>query len=300
MDWLTRMNAALQYIEDNLTGQIDYDELARIACCSYHNFFRIFSTITDISLAEYIRRRRLTLAALELRADTKIIDLALKYGYDSPVSFARAFHALHGITPSEARTGGVSLKAYPRLSFQISIKGEKEMDYRVETKEAFQLFGIEEVFPAESATATENSGIRKPANLWEESHANGNYVKLDAASGGRPPFVGSEFDNVHAVCDYRATEPGTFPYMLCAYRSAGSDIAGYTVVDVPAHTWAIFPTGKFAWEDCGEVLGQLYKRIFGEWMPTSGYEQVGSLDMELYGGGEDFGLVEVWLAVRKM
>jgi len=141
------MGLALAYVEDNLTSEINQDVLARIACCSAYNFYRMFSFITDISLTEYIRRRRLTLAAIELQnGDVKVIDLALKYGYDSPVSFTRAFQALHGVTPTEARAGGVTLKAYPRISFQISIKGEKEMDYRIENKEAFQVFGYEGIF----------------------------------------------------------------------------------------------------------------------------------------------------------
>jgi len=300
MDWLTRMNAALTYVEDNLTGEINYETLAKIACCSSHNFFRMFSFITDVSLSEYIRRRRLTLAALELQtSDIKVIDLALRYGYDSPVSFSRAFLALHGITPTEARIGGVMLKAYPRLSFQISIKGAKEMDYRIETKEAFQVFGIEELFQSEAVENMEASHLRQPSNLWEDSHANGAYEKLDKDSGGIPAFINQELCNVHAMCDYRETETGTFPYMLCAFRGPNSNVEGYAIANIPAHTWAIFPTGKFKWDDCGEVLGTLYKRIFSEWLPTSSYEQVGSLDMELYGGDDDYGYVEVCLAVTK-
>jgi len=320
------MNAAVSYIEENLDNVIDYDTLAKLACCSAHNFFRMFSFITDISLAEYIRRRRLTLAALELQnSNIKVIDLSAKYGYDSPVSFTRAFQTLHGVTPTEARADGVMLKAYPKIAFKISIKGEKEMDYRIETKEAFQVFGVEELFNAEAAIMdehqadpSEKSGggaafaeegsencsaifynLRKPADLWQDCHANGAYERLDKASGDLPTFINQALCKVHAVCDYRETEKGTFPYMLCAFRTQNSNVEEFTVVDIPAHTWAIFPTEKFAWDDCGAVLGSLYKRIFSEWLPTSNYEQVGSLDMELYGGDEDFGYVEIWLAVRK-
>ena len=303
MDWLTRMNAAVAYIEENLDSTIDYDELGKLACCSAHNFFRMFSFITDVSLAEYIRRRRLTLAALELQnSNVKIIDLAAKYGYDSPVSFTRAFQALHGVTPTSARADGVMLKAYPKIAFKISIKGEKEMDYRIETKEAFQIFGIEEVFNAEAAMMDGNPSektVRKPADLWADSHANGAYELLNQAAGDLPTFINQELCKVHAVCDYKETEKDTFPYMLCAFRTKNSKTEGYTIVDIPAHSWAIFPTGKFAWDDCGDVLGSLYKRIFSEWLPTSNYEQVGSLDMELYGGDDDFGYVEIWLAVKK-
>jgi len=297
MDWLTRMNSALAYVEDNLTGEIDHATLARIACCSSHNFYRTFSYVTNVSLAEYIRRRRLTLAALELQnTGTKVIDVALKFGYDSPVSFARAFQALHGVTPTAARAGGVTLKAYPRLSFHISIKGEKQMDYRIESKEAFQVFGIEGVFK------TDESGPapQKPSDLWDDCHANGAYEKLAAAAGSPPQaIINPELCGVHAVCSYKDTGVDSFPYMLCAFRGNGSKVDGFTVVDIPSHTWAIFPSERFAWGDIGTVIEGLYKRFFSEWLPTADYEQVGSLDFEIYGGDEDFGYIELWFAVRK-
>ncbi|MCZ4151235.1 AraC family transcriptional regulator, partial [Escherichia coli] len=98
MDWLMRMNRALDYIEMNLTGEIELNEVARCACCSSHQFQKMFSFITNVSLAEYIRRRRLTLAAIELQnSEIKVVDVAIKYGYESPVSFARAFQSLHGV-----------------------------------------------------------------------------------------------------------------------------------------------------------------------------------------------------------
>ena len=304
MDWLAKMNAAIAYVEDNLNGEISYEELGHIACCSFHNFFRIFSFITDTSLSDYIRKRRLTLAALELQEygdSLKVIDLAIKYGYDSPVSFARAFQQLHGVTPTEARMHGVTLKAYPRISFQISIKGEKEMDYRIETREAFQVFGVEELFSIEAAHMEENStapSARKPSDLWADSLKNGVNDKLEADAGDLPAFVDQDLSKVHAVCDYREVATGLFPYMLCAFRTHNSNIDGYKVVDIPAHTWAIFPT-RFRWEDADTAIGSLYKRIFSEWIPTSSYEQVGSLDMELYGGDDEYGYIEIWLAVIK-
>jgi len=306
LDWLTRMKAALAYIEENLTDEIDHAVIAKIACCSSYNFRRTFSFITGISLSEYIRRRRLTLAALELQSgDVKVIDLAMKYGYDSPVSFSRAFQALHGVTPTDARADGVALKAYPRISFQISIKGEKEMDYRIERVDGFQVFGIEGIFKEEVGFPTamsENkdvSTLRKPSDLWEECLENGSHEKLETSAGGLPSFVGKDLSKVHAICDYRETKEGTFPYMLCAFDTPNSNTEGYTVVNVPAHTWAIFPSGKVKWDDFGEAIGTMYKRFFTEWLPTSEYEQVGSLDMELYGGDDEYGYVELWFAVQK-
>lgn len=123
MDWLSKMNSAMEYIETHLSENISYDEIAKIACCSTYHFQRMFSFITDVALSEYIRRRRLTLAAFELQtSDIKVIDVALKYGYESPEAFSRAFKTLHGVMPSSARSEGMALKAYPRMSFLISIK----------------------------------------------------------------------------------------------------------------------------------------------------------------------------------
>lgn len=121
MDSLRSMNNALEYIEEHLTEEIDYSEVSKIAYCSEYHFKRMFSFLAGISLSEYIRRRRLTLAALDLKdRDLRIIDVAVKYGYNSADSFSRAFHSLHGILPSEARSENTQLKAYPRMTLLAS------------------------------------------------------------------------------------------------------------------------------------------------------------------------------------
>ncbi|WP_353615592.1 AraC family transcriptional regulator [Bacillus sp. FJAT-27264] len=120
MDWMDRMNSAMEYIETHLSEEIDYDQLAKIACCSTYHFQRMFPFITNVTLSEYIRRRRLTLAAFELQQSaTKVIDVALKYGYESPEAFSRAFKKMHSVMPVSACDKCVSLKAFPRLSFHI-------------------------------------------------------------------------------------------------------------------------------------------------------------------------------------
>ena len=130
MKWLEKMNAAVEYMEDNLDGEIDYKVIAQKACSSLYQFQRIFSFVINVPMSEYIRRRRLTLAAFELQNSAmKVIDIALKYGYDSLEAFARAFQAMHGVSPTMARISGTKLKAYPRITFQISIKGAIEMNY---------------------------------------------------------------------------------------------------------------------------------------------------------------------------
>lgn len=133
MDWSQRMNKAMDYIESNLTTKISYDRISQIVCCSTYNFQRMFSFIADISLSEYIRRRRLTTAAYELQtSDTKVIDIAYKYGYASPEAFSRAFKSLHRITPKLMRNKDITLKTYPKMTFSIINKGGIEVNCQIE------------------------------------------------------------------------------------------------------------------------------------------------------------------------
>ena len=118
-----KLNLVIDYIERHLTEDIDPKRMEEIACCSYYDLGRIFSLIADINISDYIRKRRLTLAGAELKDDNaKVIDVALKYGYDSPISFARAFQAFHGFNPSFANKSEMVLKVFPRSVFQICVK----------------------------------------------------------------------------------------------------------------------------------------------------------------------------------
>ena len=138
MNALKQMNLAMDYTEEHLSGEIDFKILSQTACCSEYHFRRMFSFLARMSLSEYIRQRRLSVAATELRgAKSKVIDIAMKYGYDSPDSFTRAFQAFHGVTPTEARQSNVVLKAFPPMTFQLTIKGGNEMDYNIIEKETF-------------------------------------------------------------------------------------------------------------------------------------------------------------------
>ncbi len=135
MDSLERMNQALAYIEESLADEVDFKQVGRLALCSEYHFRRMFSFLAGVTLSEYIRRRRLTLAAFDLvHQDVRVIDLAVKYGYTSPDAFARAFHTFHGVNPAEAKSSGQALKAYPRMTFQLTIQGGNEMNYRLEQK----------------------------------------------------------------------------------------------------------------------------------------------------------------------
>ena len=138
MEWIKQLNDTINYIEEHLTDEIDYGKLAQIACCSTFHYQRMFTYMAGIPLSEYIRRRKMSLAAVDLQSGEKVLDIALKYGYSSPTSFNRAFQGVHGVTPSAAKEAGVSLKAYSPISFKITIKGVEEMNYRIEVKEAIK------------------------------------------------------------------------------------------------------------------------------------------------------------------
>lgn len=135
LNWYERINEAFDYIEDHLDRNINLDKVANIMCQSTVSFQRTFSIFMNISIYEYIRRRRMTLAAIELQTNSiKVIEVALKYGYESPESFTRAFKEIHGISPSAARKKGVQLNLFPRITFLLTVKGDIEMDYEMDNK----------------------------------------------------------------------------------------------------------------------------------------------------------------------
>ncbi len=135
MEWVERLNQSMNYIEEHLTSQIDYEQLGRIACCSTYHYQRMFTYMAGITLAEYIRRRKMSLAAVDLQdGNARIIDIAEKYGYSSPTAFNRAFQSFHGIAPSSVKDEGVSVKSFSPIVFRIAVKGATEMNYRIEKK----------------------------------------------------------------------------------------------------------------------------------------------------------------------
>ena len=135
MEWIERLNDTISYIEEHLTGEIEYEQLAKIACCSSYHFQRMFTYMAGIPLSEYIRRRKMSLAAVDIQSgDMKIIDVAGKYGYSSPTAFNRAFQSVHGVAPSIVKNEGVSIKSFPTVRFKIIVKGVEEMNYRIDRK----------------------------------------------------------------------------------------------------------------------------------------------------------------------
>ncbi|MBY0094712.1 AraC family transcriptional regulator [Priestia aryabhattai] len=261
MDLLRNMNRALHYIEENLTKDIDFSEVAKLALCSEYHFKRMFSFLAGITLSEYIRRRRLTLAAFELRDNNmKVIDIAIKYGYNSPDSFTRAFQNLHGLTPSEAKKNGYSLKAYPQMTFQLSIKGGNEMNYRIEEKEAFHIVGIKQRVPIIF------HGVNPKISAMWESLSDETINKLKNLSNVEPLGLLSASLN---FSEGRMEEKGELDhYIGVATTKECPD--NLIKLEVPALTWAVFEAvGPFP-----DTLQDVWGRIYSEWFPSSNYEQV--------------------------
>ena len=233
------------------------------------------------------------------RSTEEDVPLAVKYGYESSTTFARSFAAMHGITPTAARQAGAKLMAYPKISFQISIKGDVGLNYRIETKEAFDIFGVETV-----CSLTGAEGYIDPPELWEQCNKNGEYERLLANAGDLPDFitkgfVGEELCKLHAASSYRKTEENTFSYMMCAFVSKNSNTEGFTTAHIPSQTYAIFSSDKFTWGDeFHKALGAMHKRIFTEWFPTSNYEHAtDKADFEIYGGTDEYGYIELWYPI---
>lgn len=281
MDWIKRLNSAINYIEENICDTINIEEVAKIACCSTYHFQRMFAYMANLPLSEYIRRRRMSLAAVDLQyGDSKVIDVSVKYGYDSPTAFNRAFKTVHGISPSQAREEGTTLMAYPPISFQIIIKGVSAMNYRFETKKAFRIVGVSE--PLETEIEKNFEIVPK---MWGKAAMNGTITKLaNMMDGTLMGLLGVSSCN----------EASNWRYYI-AVESSKSIEDELEELIVPEATWAIF-----AGEGTSQSIQELEKRIVIEWLPTSGYEYGNAPDIEVYLNADpENAKYEVWIPVVK-
>ena len=280
MEWIERLNEAIGYIEEHLTDEIDMEQLGRIACCSSYHFQRMFTYMAGLPLSEYIRRRKMSLAAVDLQGkDMKIIDAAARYGYSSPTAFNRAFQSVHGIAPSALKKEGVSVKSFPPITFKITVKGVEEMNYRIETKEAFRIVGVS--VPLEKDIEKNFAVI--PAK-WGEISADGTLQRLIG-------MMNTEPHGVLGVSTCNDTEPWRY-YIAVSSSQAAESLEEYTV---PGATWAIFPGSG-----TNQSIQELERRIVTEWLPTSGYEYGNAPDVEVYLNPDpDNAQFEVWIPVVK-
>lgn len=289
MDWITGIQRALDYTEAHLTGGVDYEAAAREACSSAFHFQRMFTMLCGFTLGDYIRMRRLALAAEDLiRADDKVIDIAYRYGYDTPESFSRAFTRFHGVTPTQARHGG-SVKSFSRLSVKLILSGGTTMDYRIEKKDAFKLIcKKKQVTKPQGDTATEDISA-----FWNEVGADGTMDKICRYG---------KFDTYHGVlgiCFSDELADSGFPYGIgTEYNGMPLNGEGLDVIDIPAYTYAVFTCrGKMP-----DAFKDTYKRICTEFFPQSNYEYGQGVELEVYPSADvqnpDYSC-EIWIAVKE-
>lgn len=280
MEWIERLNHAIDYIEEHLTEEIEYEQLGRIACCSAYHFQRMFTYMAGVPLSEYIRRRKMSLAAVDLQGgDAKIIDVAAKYGYSSPTAFNRAFQSVHGIAPSAVKTEGVSVKSFPPLVFKITVKGVEEMNYRIETKDAFRVIGVSQPLHREL-----EKNFAVVPTMWQTAATDGTVQKLAALMDAEPM-------GLLGVSACGEEEDWKYFIAVSSTKPAG-EFEEYTV---PAATWAVF-----AGEGTNLSIQDLEQRIVTEWLPTSGYEYGNAPDIEVYLNPDPQNAkFEVWIPVVK-
>lgn len=282
MEWIERLNKTISYIEEHLAEEISYDELAHIACCSSYHYQRIFAYMAGIPLSEYIRRRRMSLAAIDLQSgNKKIIDIGMKYGYASPTAFNRAFQSVHGIAPSIAKKGGTTIKSYPPISFKLTVKGVEELSYRIETKDSFRIVGAS--FPLDKEI--ENNFIAVP-QMWQNAAINGTFEKITPLMNNQPMGVLGV-----SVCNNKEE----WQYFIAVSSSIDTDNSLDEYI-IPACTWAIF-----SGIGTGISIQELERRIITEWLPTSGFEFDNAPDIEVYLNPDPNNMqYEVWLPIRKV
>ncbi|WP_019912226.1 effector binding domain-containing protein [Paenibacillus sp. HW567] len=285
MEWLIRMKNALDYMESKMTEPLHIEDVAKVAHVSPYHFQRMFGMLTGVTVADYIRKRRLTLAAQELAiSKLRVLDVALKYGYDSPEAFAKAFRKAHGLTPSAAREPGVQLKAFPRLSFHLSLKGDQEMEYKIVEKEAFTVIG-----KSMEVTTRDGENLRRIPEFWKETNVDGTYDKLLE--------IGVDKDLL-GICMSMDMEKELLSYWIGVEGTPETDPQGYETAVVPAASWAVFTSvGPMP-----HAIQKVWQRIFQEWFPSTGYEHAGGPEFELYPLGDTHAenyVCEVWIPVVK-
>lgn len=282
MEWLHQLSKAIDYMEDNLDDDISFEEVAKIACCSTFYFQRMFSYIAGISLSEYIRRRRMTLAAFDLQtSDMKIMDIAIKYGYKSPTAFNRAFQNIHGVAPTAARTQSTMLNAYPRISFSIHVIGDTNLRYRMEQKESFRVVGVRTMLKEDF-----EYNFQVIPQFWSKMFESSIYHEIFN-------LASQDANNILGVSSY------IDPQNIFYYIAVSTDKAvpkGMLELEIPAATWVVFECDN----NFKESVQSTFKAFVTQWLPFSGYEYAHLPDIEVYPAASDStSHTEVWIAVKK-
>lgn len=291
MEWISGIQRAIDYIEQHLTEEIDYEAAAREAYSSSFHFQRVFSILCGFTLGEYVRMRRLSLAANDIiHTDEKIIEIAMKYGYDSPESFTRAFTRFHGVTPSEAKRGAV-VKSFSRLSVKLTLIGGTTMDYRIEKVDALKIVcKKKQVTKPENATATADISA-----FWDDCTSDGTIKNILGYFPKEPRLKG-----LLGICFSCDMEANKFPYGIgVEYDGRPLADGSLEVVEIPENTYAVFACrGKMP-----ESFSDTYKKIVTEFFPQNPrYEYGQGVELEVYPSDDVDNpnyYCEIWIAVKE-
>ena len=278
MDWIKTINHAIGYMEDHLTEQITLEDIAKSVDLSVFHFHRAFSMLTGMSPGEYLRKRRLSQAAAELvNKDEKVIDIALKYGYETPESFTKAFTRFHGISPMQARKGS-TIQFMSRYTVRITIEGGQIMEYKIEKWEAMDLLVHAKDFHPETSD-------KEIPMFWDEYYADEEYRKV-------PGYLG--------VCAQQKSDSDVFRYGIgCKASDVNGVPKGFEILHLPEYTWAVFKcVGPMP-----DAIQDMWERIYKEWLPTAEYELIPDYDIENYLPGDSSAqdyVSEICIPVRKI
>ena len=277
MDWIRTINNAIEYMEGHLTDEITLADIAKHVNLSAFHFQRAFSLLAEMSPAEYLRKRRLSQAGAELTGgDVKVIDVALKYGYDSPESFTKAFTRFHGVSPMQVKKGG-SIQFMNRFAVRMTIEGGCIMEYKIEKWEAMNLLMHAKNFHAETSEA-------EIPKFWDEYYAHEEYRKI-------PGYLG--------LCAQQKTDGDEFRYGIgCKASDVEGIPEGFEIIHIPEYTWAVFTCAG----PVPKAIQAMWEKIYREWLPVSDYELIPDYDIENYLPGDPSSrnyVSEICIPVRK-
>lgn len=299
MEWIAGMQRALDYIEEHLTEELDYERIAAQSYCSSYHFQRSFSILFGFTLGEYIRGRRLTLAGNELSVRKgKVIDAALRYGYDSPDSFSRAFQKFHGFSPSQARSGGRKLRAVPRLTLKTERKGETTMEYKVEKKPAMILTGFKRRFSGSPAERADQE-----CDFYLSTRTNQYLLKGLARDSDTIYNVMMNFDD-EGYDFYIASKLNKAKTENLA-EFIGEDARRYEAIPIPEQLYLICETERCEYPTM--VFEELRRRMVSQLLPSMELELVQAPEICIYywfhddedPTVKDTRYAELWLPIRK-
>ena len=287
MSWIESIQKAINFMENHLLEEITIEQIAQEVNSSVFHFQRTFAILTDMSIADYLRRRRLTLAAQELMdTDHKIIDLAYKYGYETPEAFTKAFRKQHYVTPSEARKRQGPLQSYNRLVIQVSLKGAEPMKYKIVEKDKFQIVGVKRTYNCQNGENTQEIPL-----FWQEINQSGFDHQLYQLNNGN-------INGVLGVCvpNTNQGQQGFIDYWIATNHvgDVGEDLL---TMEVPASKWVVFEVHG----PMPDAMQNTWKQIYSEWFPSNPYEAAGTAELEVYPEEDAYSpdsYSEIWIPIK--